>query len=103
MEIVPNSSGEGSTCDEEMSQEIPLQAGKRISYYLPSQLFHMNRIVIYSVDTKCKAITNKTETRNTIQCHEDARSLSNVIQDQEYLISYLRTLSELAISLLQYH
>jgi hypothetical protein len=30
MEIVPNSSGEGSPCDEEMSQEIPLQTG---SYY----------------------------------------------------------------------
>ena len=43
---------------------------------------------------------NKPETRNPIQCHEDAQGLSNVIQDQEYLISYLRTLSELATSLL---
>ena len=28
MEIVPNSSGEGSTCDEEMSQEFPPPIGK---------------------------------------------------------------------------
>lgn len=60
-------------------------------------------IVIYSVDMKCKATMNKTETRNPIQYHEDAQGLSSVIQDQEYLISYLRTLSELATSLLQYH
>ena len=33
MEIVPNSSGEGSTCDEEMSQEIPLQAGNKINEF----------------------------------------------------------------------
>ena len=32
MEIVPNSSGEGSTCDEEMSQEFPPPAGRKRIY-----------------------------------------------------------------------
>ena len=59
--------------------------------------------MIYSVDMKRKATVNKTETRNPVQCHEDAQSLSSVIQDQEYLISYLSTLSELTTSFLQCH
>lgn len=49
-----------------------------------------------------KATVNKAEIRNPIQRREEAQtlSLSSVTQDQENLISYLNTLSELTTSLL---
>ena len=51
--------------------------------------------------TRKPATVNQAETRNAIQCHKEASSLSSVIQDQENLISYVNTLSKLKISLLQ--
>lgn len=49
-----------------------------------------------------KATVNKAEIGNPIQRHEEKQTLSlySVIQDQENLISYLNTLSELTTSLL---
>lgn len=43
MEVVPNSSGEGSTCDEEMSQEFPPLTG--IWYLLLVSEIKINDIV----------------------------------------------------------
>ena len=96
MEVVPNSSGEGSTCDEEISQEIPLQTGSEVYCDHPNPILYVIHIML---DMTHKATVNEEEIKNPSQCYEGVQRLSSVVQGQENLISYLNTLSEFTSSL----